>query len=196
MKILTIIGSTRPNRATDRVAKWVATETNTVEGIEFETLDLNDYQLPFFDEPVSPRYNPERKPNQAAQQILSKLEKADGFIVVTPEYNHSFPAVLKNMFDYIAYEVKRKPFVIVSHGTVGGARAAEHLKLVINEVQAVAIPAFVAVVGLAAYTFDEDGNLTNEALANDPYGPVPALKGAIEEIVWYTKVLANARLQA
>src|ERR1035438_10542452 len=96
MKIQIILGSTRPGRVVERVGKWVAAAAQEVEGFEVEVVDLADYDLPFFDEPISPRYNPDRKLSPAVQRWIAKLSEADGYVFVTPEYNHSITGVLKN----------------------------------------------------------------------------------------------------
>ncbi|QQS19021.1 NAD(P)H-dependent oxidoreductase [Candidatus Saccharibacteria bacterium] len=94
-------------RSTDRVAKWVADAASKVAGAEVEVLDLRDYELPMFNEAISPQYNPDRKPEGAVKNWLDALSKNDAFIVVTPEYNRSIPAVLKNAFDHVGYELTK-----------------------------------------------------------------------------------------
>src|SRR3954470_24388643 len=133
MKVLIIIGSTRPGRTTDRLAKWVQDEAASTEGIESEMVDLNDYPLPLMNEPKSPRYNPERKLTPDIQKWIDKINEGDAYIFVTPEYNHSVPGVLKNAIDYITWEMVKKPATVASHGTVGGARATMHLKEILSE---------------------------------------------------------------
>src|SRR4051812_1206618 len=133
MKVLIIVGTVREGRISTHQAKWIYKTANRQDGIEAELLDLKDYPLPFFNEPISPRYNPERQPEEAVKKWLDKVNEADAYIVVTPEYNHSIPGVLKNAIDYIDWQFNRKPSAIVSHGTVGGARAAMHLKEVLSE---------------------------------------------------------------
>ncbi len=125
MKLAIILGATRPGRHTARVAEWVSEEAKN-KGANVELLDLLDYPLPFFNETVSPRYNADRTLSDEAKKWLTKLEEFEAFVVVTPEYNHSVPGVLKNAFDYVDWQLNRKPSAIVSHGTVGGARAAMH----------------------------------------------------------------------
>src|SRR3954471_19006353 len=128
MKIQVIVGSTRPGRITERMAKWAEHELQSFPDVDVELVDLADYDMPLFDEAISPRYNPHRTPRPVVQKFLDKIAEADGYVVVTPEYNHSIPGVLKNAFDYLTFQMAKKPVAIMSHGTVGGARAAEHLK--------------------------------------------------------------------
>ncbi len=194
MKLAIIVGTTRQNRQSIRQAKWVSMTAENQSDIDVEIVDLADYPMPFFEEPVSPRYNPARETDPTAQKWLDKLESFDAYIFVTPEYNHSIPGVLKNAFDYLDWQVKRKPAGIVSHGTVGGARAAMHLKEIISEAQAIPLPNFVAFSHMSD-AIDEQGNLA-EAVAANPYGPQGALDGLLAELKWYSDALAPAREEA
>lgn len=191
MKLGIIVGSTRPGRQSDKQATWVANTVDKFENVEYEIVDLKDYPMPFFNEAISPRYNPDRKPEPAVQKWLNKINEFDAYVFVTPEYNHSIPAVLKNAFDFITWELKRKPAAIVSHGTVGGARAAMHLKEILSEGQAMPIPNFVALAGMSDL-IDEQGNLDEAARAN-PYGPQATLEALLSELQWYSDALLVAR---
>jgi len=193
MKIQVILGATRPGRITERTAKWVVAETSKREDFEVELVDLADYDLPMFDEPVSPRYNPNRTPNPAAKRFLAKIAEADGYIVVTPEYNHSIPGVLKNAFDYLDFQVVKKPFAIVSHGSVGGARAAEHLKAVIVEAKGAVVPEALTIHG-ASELFDPEGAFLGDT--SRPYGPDKIIANILGELAWWTAALKAGREQA
>lgn len=190
-KIAVIVGTVRRGRQTTKQALWVKKTLETRENVEVTLLDLQDYELPFFDEPVSPRYNPERTPEGVVKDWLDALTDADGYVVVTPEYNHSIPGVLKNAFDYVDFQMNRKPSAIVSHGTVGGARAAMHLKEVLSESKTLPIPEFVAFAHMSD-AIDDDGNISEEVKAN-PYGPQGALEGAIDSLLWIAEAFAEKR---
>lgn len=191
MKLQVIVGSTRPGRTTDRVAKWVAETAKKLPNTEVELVDLRDYDMPLFNEEISPRYNPERKPEAVVQKWMDKITEGDAYVFVTPEYNHSTSGVLKNSFDYLTFQLLRKPTSIVSHGTVGGARAAMHLREILSEARSVVIPTAVAFAG-AGQSIDEDGVLDEEA-TNRPYGPQTALDGLLSELTWYSDALSAAR---
>ncbi len=191
MKLAVVIGSTRENRVTPKEAKWIANTANKITDVEAEIVDLIDYQLPFFAEAVSPRYNPNRQIDQAVKMWLDKIAEFDAYIFITPEYNHSVPGVLKNAIDYLSSELNRKPAAVASHGSVGGARAAMHLKEILSESRAAVIPQAVAFSGLND-AVDEDGNLS-EAFKANPYGPQAALDSMLTELKWYSDALANAR---
>ena len=191
MKLGVIVGTMRENRQTLKQAKWVVSAAKQNEDIEVELVDLANYPMPFFDEAISPRYNPNRTIDPRAKKWLDKMASLDAYVFVTPEYNHSIPAVLKNAFDYMTWEMLRKPAAIVSHGTMGGARAAMHLKEIISEARAVPIPNFVAMHGMSEQ-IDDSGTLKEELRAN-PYGPQAALETMLDELNWYSDALAKAR---
>ena len=191
MKLQVIIGSTRPNRVTERLAKWVANEAKQLEDTTVEVVDLADYPMPFLDEPISPRYNPNREINPVVSKWIAKLAEGDAYIFVTPEYNHSISGVLKNALDYVTTELVKKPATVVGHGTVGGARAIMHLKEILSESQAAIIPKAVAFAG-AGQSLDEAGVL-DEAVKANPYGPQGALNATIAELKWYSDALSAAR---
>src|SRR4051812_34452568 len=116
MKLAVITGATRPGRQTLRQSKWIINTADKLEDVEVEHVDLKDYPMPFFNEPISPRFNPDRNIDPKVQRWLDKIDEYDAYIFVTPEYNHTIPGELKNAFDYITWEIKRKPAAVASHG--------------------------------------------------------------------------------
>jgi NAD(P)H-dependent FMN reductase len=128
-----ILGSTRPNRNGEQVAKWVYDIASRRSDAEYELVDLRDYPLPHLDEPLPPSMG--QYQNDHTKAWADKIASFDGFVIVTPEYNHSTSGVLKNAIDYLYAEWNNKAVGFVSYGGVGGARAAEHLRLVAGELQ-------------------------------------------------------------
>ena len=128
-----ILGSTRPNRNGEQVAQWVYEIASRRSDAEYELVDLRDYPLPHLDEPLPPSMG--QYQNEHTRQWAEKIASFDGFVIVTPEYNHSTSGVLKNAIDYLYAEWNNKAVSFVSYGAVGGARAAEHLRLVAGELQ-------------------------------------------------------------
>lgn len=128
-----ILGSTRPNRNGEQVAKWVYDIASQRDDAEFELVDLLDYPLPHMDEPLPPSLG--QYQNDHTKQWAEKIASLDGFVMVTPEYNHGTSGVLKNAIDYLYAEWNNKAVGFVSYGGVGGARAVEHLRLVVAELQ-------------------------------------------------------------
>lgn len=126
-KIKILAGSNRPNRFNIQPATWIFDLLKERADIEVELLDLQEIALPFLDEPLAPMYAQYSKDHTKAWS--EKIGEADGFIFVTPEYNHSFSPVLKNAIDYLFHEWKFKPVSFVSYGALeGGSRAVEHLR--------------------------------------------------------------------
>lgn len=193
MKIQVILGSTRHGRVIEPVGKWVEAAAGAIEGFEVETVDLADYEMPLFNEAMSPRYNQNRVIDAKVKPFLDKLGEADGYVFVTPEYNHSIPAVLKNAFDYITFEIQKKPAAIVSYGTVGGARAAEHLKAILIEGKAAVVPEATALLN-PTDALDAEGMLKADLLAN-PWGPQSALNTTLNELAWWTSALKAGRVE-
>jgi NAD(P)H-dependent FMN reductase len=189
-KIAVVIGSTREGRVTDKLAKWVATEVS--QQAEVETVDLRDYPMPFFDEAVSPRYNPERKPSPEVKKWLDKLAGFDAYVLVTPEYNRAIPGVLKNAIDVLDYQMDQKPVALVGHGSVGGAQAIATLRILMPGVGAVTIPHALFFTDRVGEAIDDSGMLSAE-LEAAPYGHKASLKTLTESLVWYADALKNAR---
>lgn len=191
MKVQVLLGSIRPNRVTERVAKWTAAEASKLEGAEVEIVDLKDYPLPLFDETVSPQYNPERKPEGKVKEWLDKLAEADAYVIVSPEYNRTIPGPFKNALDYIDFQFAKKPLGLVTHGSVGGAYAMANYRVALPQMLAITVPEPVMIIG-AAGLFEEDGTLDPDA-AENPYGPAGALTKMLESLKWYGDALTAAR---
>ena len=192
MKLQVIIGATREGRVTDRIAKWVVKTAQAMDGVDAELVDLRDYEMPFFDEAISPRFNPDRKPGPAVKRWLDKVAAADAYVLVTPEYNRSTSGVLKNAIDYVGMEMARKPVAVVGHGSSGGAQAVGHLRGIMPGVLAITVPTATYITDRAANILDEAGNLHDEALQR-PYGPQTGLQATLDETKWYSDALAAAR---
>lgn len=133
LKIHVIIGSTRQNRFSEKPAQYIFDELKKNEDVEAELIDLRDWPLPFFDEAQSPSASKGNYTNELGKKWAAKVGEANAFIIVTPEYNHGYPAVLKNAIDWVFYEWQNKPVGFVSYGTVSGARAVEQLRQVVIE---------------------------------------------------------------
>ncbi|MGA1835446.1 NAD(P)H-dependent oxidoreductase [Herbiconiux sp. 11R-BC] len=142
-KIGIILGSTRPGRKGEQVAKWVLDIARKRSDAEFELIDLADFPLPHFDEAGSPKLGSYQ--NAHTKAWSAEIARFDGYVFVTPEYNHSTSGVLKNALDYLYTEWNNKAAAFVSYGGVGGARAVEHLRLVASELQLATVRAQVAI---------------------------------------------------
>ena len=141
VKIAIVTGSTRPGRNNEAVARWVNQIAQQRTDADFELVDIADYHLPLFDEPMSPMFGKYTKPH--TQAWAEKIASFDGFVFVTPEYNHSIPGALKNAIDFLYREWNNKAAGFVSYGGSGGVRAVEHLRLVMAELMVATVRAQV-----------------------------------------------------
>jgi len=190
-KVLVIVGSTRPGRAADLVVPWLMSRVRAHDGFDVELADLRDWPLPIFTEHPGtigdlsdPTYS-----EPIVRAWNKKVKQADAFIVVTPEYNHSIPAVLKNAIDsvWLSFGFRNKPVAAVGYsGSVGaGIRAIEHLAHVLVEAEAVPLRNTV-VIPFVREAFGADG---------EPVNPETDIRLQImlEDLAWWSAALENAR---
>ncbi len=183
MKIQIILGSTRNHRVGEKVAKWLYNQVKNTPDAEIELVDLEDYPLPFYDEPVIPKMIKGDYSNKVAKKWAAKVAEADGYIVVTPEYNHGYPAVLKNALDYVYYEWNNKPIGFVSYGGIsGGLRAVEQLRQVVIELEMVPIRESVS-FQFVSKQFNEQGDVIDKS-----YDDRVAV--LMKQLLWWLKKLA------
>lgn len=133
-KIGIITGSTRPGRNSIKVAEWVKSIADGRGDAEYEIVDIADYNLPLYAEPISASYSQDYKTPEAIPWS-KKINELDGFVFITPEYNHGITSALKNAIDYLYPEWNNKAAGIVSYGSSGGVRAAEALRVILAELQ-------------------------------------------------------------
>jgi NAD(P)H-dependent FMN reductase len=181
-----ILGSTRPNRNGEQVANWALDVASRRSDAEYELIDLRDYPLPHLDEPLPPSLG--RYQNDHTKQWAEKIAAMDGFVIVTPEYNHSTSGVLKNAIDYLYAEWNNKAVGFVSYGAAGGARAVEHLRLVAGELQMADVRQQVA---LSLITEFEDFSVFRPGDYN-----VAALETLLDQVAAWSAALAPLRLSA
>ena len=181
-----IVGSTRPGRLADRVLSWLLPFTERQTDLSFETLDLRDFSLPFFEEAASNAYLPTK--NEAGQRWQQTLEGFDGYIFLTAEYNHAPTAVLKNALDYAYPEWARKPAAFVGYGGVGGARAVEQLRQIATELQMAPLRNAVHIAG---------GDFVSVARGERQLSELEYLNPSAElmltDLSWWASALKSAR---
>lgn len=142
LRIAIIIGSTRPERVGESVARWVYELAQKRKDAQFELVDIQDFNLPLLDEPIPPsqgKYTQEHTKTWAA-----KIGSFDGYVFVTPEYNHGISGALKNAIDFLYAEWNNKAAGFVGYGSAGGVRAVESLRLVMAELHIADVRAQVA----------------------------------------------------
>ena len=133
IKIAIIVGSARPGRKGEAVAKWVYEVSRKRSDAEFELVDIKDFNLPLLDEPMPPIMGQYSKPH--TKTWAAKVGSFDAYVFVTPEYNHGTSGALKNAIDFLFAEWNNKAAGFVSYGGASGARAVEQLRLNLAEVQ-------------------------------------------------------------
>ncbi len=190
MKFAIVIGSIRQNRVSDRMARWVQkTAQEAAPEHEWELIDLKEYDLPIFDEPMPPMSGQRPELSDDVKRYLAAMNEADGFIVVTPEYNHSTSSALLNAIDLLDYQLMKKPVMVAGHGVVGGARAIAHIKTIVNSnLGAVPMPTGFPITDKVVDIISEDGDLAGEY---ERYGA--ALTKQLETLLWYGEALKTAR---
>lgn len=147
-KIGIIIGSTRPGRVAEQVAKWVYEIAQNRKDAEYELVDIAAYQLPLYDEPVPPSMSTEYA-KEHTRKWSQKIASLDGFVFCTPEYNRATSGALKNAIDFLYHEWNNKAAGFVGWGSFNGARAVENLRLIMGELQVADVR---AQVGLSLFT--------------------------------------------
>src|ERR1043166_5368520 len=141
LKMAVIIGSTRPGRVGESVARWLHELASRRKDAEFELVDIRDFNLPLLAEPVPPSQGQYSKPHTKAW--ATRVASFDGYVFVTPEYNHGICGALKNAIDFLYREWNNKAAGFVGYGSAGGVRAVEHLRLVMAELMVATVRAQV-----------------------------------------------------
>lgn len=183
VKIGIILGSTRPGRNGEAVAKWVFERASQRTDAEFELVDLAEYNLPHLDEPLPPSAG--QYAHGHTKAWASKIAEFDGYVFVTPEYNHSTSGALKNAIDFLYAEWNNKAAGFVSYGSVGGARAVEHLRLIMSELQVATVRAQVA---LSLHT-----DFENYSTFRPGDHQVPALQATLDQLISWAQALRSVR---
>ncbi len=188
-RIQAILASTREGRFGEKVAAWVMDRLRRRSDLEIELVDLRDYPMPFYEQDRPPAYGHREYPPEVTRWA-EKVERADGYLVVTPEYNHGYPAVLKNALDQVFPELNRKPIAFVGYGNSGGARSIEQLRLVSVELEMAPLRHAVHIlpaVMVPAIKAEDPFDIELLASLDD------RLDTAATDLVWWADVLARAR---
>lgn len=157
--ILVVLGTTREGRRGIKVADWTMLNVSKRSDAKFELIDLRDWDFPFFNVPISPSTEKGKYESLLQKKWAKKIDSADGFIIITPEYNHGYTAALKNAMDYLWFEWNAKPVTFISYGGLsGGIRAVEQLRQVAIELEMIPIRHQVIIHRIRS-AFDENGKL-------------------------------------
>lgn len=182
-RIAIIVGSVRPGRYSRLVADWVYETAARRDDAEFEIVDLADHPLPHLDKPVPASGG--QYANEHTRAWSRRIDGFDGYVFVTPEYNHSTTGVLKNAIDYLYAEWNNKAAGFVGYGVLGAARAVEHLRLIAAELQLATVRSQVAL----SFSTDFE-NFT--VLTPGPH-QVDALTSTLDQVVAWSDALAKLR---
>lgn len=187
LKVKVIMGSTREGRNGDKVGKYIKQLAEKEAEWEVEYLDLKTINLPMFAEAVTPstRESVELLP-ESIQAWSRKIKEADAYVIVTPEYNHGYPAPLKNAIDWLFAEWHKKPVAFVSYGAMlGGGRAVEQLRPVMAELHMMSVRAQVLIPAVWE-AFAEDGQPKDTAMEQ-------RVRNMFAELSWWGRALQVAR---
>lgn len=190
LRVHIILGSTRPGRVSEKVAPWLLETMKGVKGMTPELIDLRDHPLPFYDEKSSLGMLGDDVAHPEAKAWAAKVGEADAYIVIAPEYNHGYPAVLKNALDYAYKQWNNKPIGFVSYGSAGGARSVEQLRLVAVELQMAPIRTAVHIP--APWSMMENGEFKPGVL--EQYKEVAT--NMLTQLHWWGQALRAARANA
>ncbi len=191
LKLQVIVGSTRPTRASDAVVPWVMDRARAHGAFEVEELDLRDWPMPFFQEHMGTigDFTDPSFSDPVIKAWNSKIAEGDAYLVVTPEYNHSIPGVLKNAIDniFITHALRNKPITAVAYsgGTAAGVRAIEHLAQIAIECEMAPLRQTVILPNVGA-AFDENHDPVD--LNTDI-----AMQITLDDLAWWGEALATAR---
>lgn len=187
LHLAVVVGSVREGRFGPTVVNWFAEQVTQYGRFTTDVIDLAELPLPV----VLPRFGDDPAPEVAAvaKQLSERLAAADAFVVVTPEYNHSLPASLKNALDWSDAEWQAKPVALVAYGgRSGGIRAAEHTRQILSALEAVTLRE-VLTFQFPREVFGEDGS------PKDPEGYAATAKEILRQLEWWAGVLREGREQ-
>jgi NAD(P)H-dependent FMN reductase len=183
LRIAIILGSTRPGRRTEPVARWVLDHALQRGDAEYELVDIAEFDLPLLDEPVPPSQHKYSKDH--TKRWSETIASFDGYVFVTPEYNHSTSGALKNAIDFLYSEWNNKAAGFVSFGSSGGTRAVEHLRLIMGELQVADVRSQVA---LSLFTdFENFSTFKPQALHEK------SLKSMLDQLVAWSSAMKTVR---
>jgi NAD(P)H-dependent FMN reductase len=188
-RVALIIASTRTTRFADPVAAWVQQTLDARGDLELDVIDVREVALPAYDLPTPPAIAHREYANATERALGERLDAADGYLIVTHEFNHGYSAPLKNLLDHYFAEFEHKPVAFVGYGNVGGSRAIEQLRQVIIELNMVSVRESVHVFGHLFPAVRAGGEAADEALASLE----PRLTTMTNHLLWWTRALAVAR---
>ncbi|WP_426572804.1 NADPH-dependent FMN reductase [Aquihabitans sp. McL0605] len=189
--IQVILGTTRPGRFSERVGDWLVDRLGQRDDLTVELLDLRDHPLPIYELDVAPARAGREYETPEVRRFGERLDQADGYVVVTGEYNHGYSSSLKNALDHVFPELHRKPITFAAYGQVGGARAVEQLRQVVVELEMAPLRHAVHILPSVLIAARQLDPFTIEAFAELD----DRLAHATDDLVWWASALASARAE-
>lgn len=183
LKIAIIIGSTRPGRLGEVVGKWAHDIARKRSDADYALLDIAQFELPLLDEPMPASFGQYSQPH--TRKWSAEIASFDGYVFVTPEYNHGIPGALKNAIDFLSQEWADKAAGFIGYGATMGARAIEHLRLVMASVQVATVR---PQVGLSLFTDFENFNVFKPAAIQEK-----SVKDMLDHVIAWSGALRALR---
>lgn len=188
VKIGVILGTVRKPALGEKIFKYLRMANSDTSEVEFSWIDLKDFPLPLYDHQETPLEDQIQDLNKNESAWLKAIEEVDGYVILTPEYDHAITGALKNALDFIGQEVARKPVQIISysHFSDGGMLAAQSLVPILQMLNMIVLPT-PALIWNADPNFTEDGQLVKKAENSDHFEK--RLAEVFHEIIFYTTIL-------
>lgn len=187
--IVIVVASTRTNRFADYPLRWLLEQTKDNTDFAFEVVDLRDHTLPFENLQGSAAMAPRQYVSDDHRALGEIFDAADGFLIITNEYNHGYSAPLKNTLDHYFVELNRKPISFLGYGNVGAARAIEQLRQVVDELDMVSVRPTVNILGKFVMDIRGGNDNVTEVFASLE----PRLEALLADLHWWASALAIAR---
>jgi NAD(P)H-dependent FMN reductase len=188
-RILVVVGSTRTERFADHPLAWVTSRLTERPELDMDVLDIRDLDLPLYDHKRPPAVARREYRTEAERLIGGRLDAADGFLVITNEYNHGYSAGLKNLLDHFFAEFEHKPVAFLGYGNVGASRAIEQLRQVVAELNMVSVRETVHILGYQFPAVRAGGDAASEVFALLD----PRLTAMVDHLLWWADALSAAR---
>ena len=187
--ISVIVGTTRETRFSEKPAHWILEHLKKRQDVDARLLDLRDFPMPFFDQPLTPAM-PGRPAfeNEAVQRWTAAIGASDGYVIATAEYNYGPAAVLKNAIDWVYPEWRRKPVSFISWGSAAGTRSVQQLRETAIELQLAPIRSSVHIPASTLMAHYQGGDVATGLAELD--GPANAM---IDDLLWWTNTLKAGR---
>ena len=187
--ISVIVGTTRETRFSEKPAHWILEHLKKRQDVDARLLDLRDFPMPFFDQPLTPAM-PGRPAfeNEAVQRWTAAIGASDGYVITTAEYNYGSAAVLKNAIDWVYPEWRRKPVSFISWGSAAGTRSVQQLRETAIELQLAPIRSSVHIPVSTLMAHYQGGDVATGLAELD--GPANAM---IDDLLWWTNTLKAGR---